>query len=74
MNEYRIHIKGHLDPHWADWFDNLTIFQYEDGTTILTGPIIDQPALYGVIHKLRDLGLELLSVKRQDNQSAKNLC
>ena len=61
---YRITIKGHLDPEWSDWFDGLTITLAGDGETILTGPLIDQSALHGVLIKIRDLGLPLLSLTR----------
>ena len=59
---YEIRIKGHLDDRWADWFDGLTITLEEDGDTLLTGPVIDQAALHGLIKKVRDLGMPLLSV------------
>ena len=61
---YRIIIKGHLDPEWSDWFDGLTITLVDNGETILTGPIVDQTALHGVLIKIRDLGLPLLSLVR----------
>lgn len=61
---YRITIKGHLDPEWSDWFDGLTITLVDNGETILTGPLIDQTALHGVLIKIRDLGLPLLSLTR----------
>ena len=59
---YRITIQGHLHPRWSEWFENLTISQQQDGTTTLSGPVADQAALYGLILKLRDMGLPLLSV------------
>jgi len=59
---YRIRIKGHLDSQWTDWFEGLTITLDEDGTTLLTGPVIDQAALHGLLKKVRDLGMSLLSV------------
>ena len=55
-------IKGHLDSEWSDWFDGLTITMVDNGETILTGPIVDQTALHGVLIKIRDLGLPLLSL------------
>jgi hypothetical protein len=61
---YRITIKGHLDSEWSDWFDGLTITLVDNGETILTGPIVDQTALHGVLIKIRDLGLPLLSLAR----------
>jgi hypothetical protein len=59
---YQIRIKGHLSPQWTGWFDGLTITLKEDGDTLLTGIVIDQAALYGLIKKVRDLGVPLLSV------------
>ena len=61
---YRITIKGHLDSEWSEWFDGLTITLVGSGETILTGPIVDQTALHGVLIKIRDLGLPLLSLVR----------
>lgn len=61
---YRITIKGHLGDEWSDWFDGLTVTLMDNGETILTGPIIDQAALHGVLIKIRDLGLPLLSLTR----------
>lgn len=59
---YEIRIKGHLDHRWADWFEGLTITLEEDGDTLLTGPVIDQAALHGLLKKVRDLGQPLVSV------------
>jgi hypothetical protein len=59
---YEIRLKGHLDARWVKWFDGLTITLEEDGDTLLTGPVVDQAALYGLLKKVRDLGLPLLSV------------
>lgn len=59
---YQIRIKGHLQPHWADWFGGLTIVLEDGGDTLLTGPLIDQAALQGLLKKVRDLGIPLLSV------------
>jgi hypothetical protein len=61
---YRIVVKGHLDHTWSDWFDGLTIRQTGTGETILSGPLADQSALHGVLIKVRDLGLPLLSLTR----------
>jgi hypothetical protein len=59
---YEIRIKGHLDDRWAAEFEGMTITLEEDGDTLLTGPVIDQAALHGVLKKVRDLGLPLVSV------------
>ena len=59
---YEIRIKGHLGSQWRDWFEGLTIMLEEDGDTLLTGPVIDQAALYGLLKKVRDLGMPLVSV------------
>ncbi|HZG44111.1 MAG TPA: hypothetical protein VEY93_14280 [Longimicrobium sp.] len=61
---YEIRIKGHLDTRWADWFEGLSFTHESDGTTILSGPVVDQAALHGLLKKVRDLGLPLLSVIR----------
>ena len=61
---YQIRIKGHLGSQWTDWFGGLTITLEEDGDTLLTGPVVDQAALHGLLKKVRDLGMPLLSVTR----------
>ena len=61
---YEIRIKGHLDDRWADWFEGLTITLEDNGDTLLTGPVVDQAALHGLLRKVRDLGIPLLSVNR----------
>lgn len=66
LTHYEIRINGHLDPRWSTWFDGLRLDQQPDGTTTIRGSIPDQAALHGVLQKVRDLGLELLSVVRQD--------
>ncbi len=59
---YEIRITGHLDAHWTGWFDGLTVRHDADGTTVLSGLIPDQAALHGLLQRVRDLGLPLLSV------------
>jgi hypothetical protein len=59
---YEIRIKGYLDDEWVDWFEGLTITLDENGDTLLTGPIIDQAALHGLLKKVRDLGIPLVSI------------
>ena len=59
---YEIRLKGHLDSQWADWFEGMTISLEDNGDTLLTGPVIDQAALHGLLKKVRDLGLPLVSV------------
>ena len=59
---YEIRLRGHLDSRWAAWFDGLSLTNESDGTTILYGPVADQAALYGLLQKVRDLGLPLVSV------------
>jgi hypothetical protein len=61
---YEIRLKGHLDNRWADWFEGLSFTHDSDGTTILCGPVVDQAALHGLLKKVRDLGIPLLSVMR----------
>ena len=59
---YEIRVKGHLGTRWAAWFDGLTLTHGSDGTTIIGGPVADQAALHGLLQKVRDLGLPLISV------------
>lgn len=59
---YQIRIRGHLGAAWADWFEGLTITLTEGGDTLLTGPVVDQAALHGLLRKVRDLGMPLVSV------------
>lgn len=64
---YKIRVKGHLDDKWADWFEGLTITREDNGETLLTGPVVDQAALHGLLRKVRDLGLPLISVIQEES-------
>ena len=59
---YQIRLKGHLGRQWTDWFEGLTLTLEDNGETLLTGPVVDQAALYGLLRKVRDLGLPLVEV------------
>ena len=61
---YQIKIKGHLEEHWAEWFEQMTFTHEKDGTTTLYGPLPDQAALHSILRKIRDLNLQLISVKQ----------
>jgi len=61
---YQIRVKSHLGPDWTDWFEGLTVTPGEDGDTLLTGPVVDQAALHGLLKKVRDLGILLLSINQ----------
>jgi hypothetical protein len=61
---YEIRLKGHIDSLWAAWFDGLSLTQKCDGTTVIHGTVADQAALHGLLRKVRDLGLPLISVQR----------
>ncbi len=62
MTVYEIRVKGHLGGHWSEWFDGLEISNLEGGEAVLSGEIVDQAALHGVLAKVRDLGLPLLAL------------
>ena len=62
---YEIRLEGHLNARWADWFDGLSLTQESDGTTVLSGSVVDQAALHGLLGKVRDLGLPLIAVQRR---------
>jgi hypothetical protein len=64
---YVLRVAGRLDQHWSSWFADLSLTQEDDGTTTLTGPIADQAALHGLLSKIRDLGVTLLSVERVES-------
>jgi hypothetical protein len=61
---YEIRLQGHLDTGWTSWFEGMTITLTDDGDTVLSGPVVDQAALHGLLKRVRDLGLPLLSVNR----------
>ena len=67
MQTVEIRVKGRIDEHWSDWFDDLAI-SYDEGETVLSGQVADQSALYGLLAKLRDLGLALVSVRHIDSK------
>jgi hypothetical protein len=67
---YQIRIKGHLSCQWTDWFEGLTITLEDNGDTLLTGPVVDQAAMYGLLKKVRDLGMPLISVNRVEPKQA----
>jgi hypothetical protein len=64
---YQIKIEGRLGSHWSEWLENLTITRDEEGNTLLTGPVVDDAALHGILKKVRDLGTPLLSVNCLDS-------
>jgi hypothetical protein len=61
---YVIRISGHLDDHWSSWLSELTISRHADGTSTLTGPVVDQAQLHGLLARIRDIGATLLEVRR----------
>jgi hypothetical protein len=67
---YEIRLKGHLNVRWAAWFDGLNLTHERDGTTIIHGPVADQAALHGLLQRVRDIGLPLLSVMQIDPERA----
>jgi len=67
---YQIRIKGHLGHQWTDWFEDLTITLEEDGDTLLTGPVVDQAALHGLLKRVRDSGMSLVSVSPLEHGQA----
>jgi hypothetical protein len=60
--QYEIRLEGHLDNRWAAWFDGLSLTHETDGTTLIRGPVVDQASLHGLLQKVRDMGLPLVSV------------
>lgn len=67
---YQIRIKGHLGRQWMGWFEDLAIALEDDGSTLLSGPVVDQSALHGILKKIRDLGMPLLSLNSFDPDHA----
>jgi hypothetical protein len=63
---YEIRLKGHLDSRWAAWFDGLSLTHDSDGTTVISGPVLDQAALHGLLQRVRDVGIPLVSVAQID--------
>ena len=70
---YELRVKGHLDTRWTEWLDGLSLTHQNDGTTVIHGPVADQAALHGVLQKLRDLGLPLISVTSVEPDQAATL-
>ncbi len=71
---YQIRLKGHLGSQWTDWFEGLTVTLEDNGDTLLTGPVIDQAALHGLLKKVRDLGMPLVSVSPVESGQADTPC
>lgn len=71
MQNIEIVVKGHLDPHWSDWLEGMTVVHTADQNTLLCGEVADQSALYGLLSRLRDLGLTLISVVSTDQDEAR---
>ena len=69
--EYEIRLKGHLESRWAAWFDGLSLTREGDGTTVIRGSVVDQAALHGLLSKVRDLGLPLITVTQLDSKQMK---
>ena len=61
---YQIRIKGHLDDRWSNWFEGMTIIREDNGETVISGPVVDQAELHGLLKQVRDLGMTLISVNR----------
>ncbi len=68
--QYEIRVKGHLDSRWSAWFDGLSLSNDIDGTTVIHGPVVDQAALHGLLQKLRDVGMPLVSVTQVSPDAA----
>jgi hypothetical protein len=68
---YDIRVQGHLAARWSAWFDGLSLTHESDGTTVISGPIADQAALHGLLHKLRDAGMPLVSITQPEPRDSK---
>jgi hypothetical protein len=66
--QYEIRVSGHLEPRWQAWFDGLNLTTADDGTTVIRGAIVDQAALHGLLHKLRDIGVPLISLTQHESE------
>ena len=62
IQQYEIRVKGHLGSRWSAWFDGLSLTAQDDGTTVISGPVVDQAALHGLLQKLRDVGIALVAL------------
>jgi hypothetical protein len=71
---YEIRVQGNLEPRWSDWFDGFSVTCVDDTDTLLRGAVADQAALHGVLHKIRDLGLPLLSVQHLGKEGGREGC
>ncbi len=70
---YAVRVQGRLEPRWSTWFDGFTLTADADGTTVITGTVVDQAALHGLLESLRDLGLPLVSVTQPQDASGQDL-
>jgi len=68
--QYEIRVRGHLAPRWAQWFDGMPLTRHDDGTTVIQATVADQSALHGLLRKVSDLGLPLVSVTLTDPDSS----
>ncbi len=73
MNRYRLRVGGHLDDHWSPWLEGMTLTRESDGTTTLHGTLSDQAQLHGLLGKVRDLGVTLISVEATDAPTGSTL-
>jgi hypothetical protein len=67
---YEIRLEGHLDAHWTTWFDGMSVSRDGHGTTVISGAVADQAALHGLLQRVRDLGLPLVSLERVDDANS----